>query len=385
MQVYLVGGAVRDALLGLPMQDRDWVVVGATPEVLLAQGYRSVGKDFPVFLHPQTHEEYALARTERKTAPGYRGFAVHAAPEVTLEEDLARRDLTINAIAVPQRSINADGSLDIRTADFVDPFDGRSDLERKVLRHVTAAFCEDPVRILRLARLAARFADFSVAEPTLKLMREMVLAGEVKQLVPERVWQELAKGLMENTPSRMFEVLRGCGALADLLPQVKLESDPDFRVLDRCARRHASLPVRVACLVLAMGDGEREVGLFEQLRLPADCRELAELALREHGRIDRSGALAALELLQLLERCDAVRRPQRFEELLLACECTAWVHPGPRRSSCAPRARLLTALAAARGVDTHPVAEAALATGASGEEIGQLIQRARLEAIRRAL
>ena len=218
MQIYLVGGAVRDALLGQSGADRDWVVVGATPDALVAKGFLPVGKDFPVFLHPQTKEEYALARTERKTGPGYHGFAVHAAPDVTLEEDLARRDLTVNAMAV--RADAADPSQWNQSGTLVDPYGGRTDLAAKVLRHVTAAFREDPVRILRVARFAARFADFTVADETMALMRAMVASGEADHLVAERVWQELAKGLMENTPSRMFAVLRDCGALARLLPEV---------------------------------------------------------------------------------------------------------------------------------------------------------------------
>ncbi len=220
MQIYLVGGAVRDALLGLPVKDRDWVVVGGTPEALISQSFLPVGKDFPVFLHPQTHEEYALARTERKTSPGYHGFSVHAAPDVTLEQDLARRDLTFNAIAVAASAIGHDGRFDADNAALVDPYGGRQDLVDKVFRHVTLAFREDPVRILRVARLAARFADFTVAPETMQLMREMVQAGEADHLVAERVWQELARGLMENTPSRMFAVLRECGALERLLPEV---------------------------------------------------------------------------------------------------------------------------------------------------------------------
>ncbi|NCV63965.1 MAG: multifunctional CCA tRNA nucleotidyl transferase/2'3'-cyclic phosphodiesterase/2'nucleotidase/phosphatase, partial [Betaproteobacteria bacterium] len=207
MKTYLVGGAVRDALLGITGADRDWVVVGSTPESMVALGFTPVGKDFPVFLHPQTHEEYALARTERKTAPGYKGFVVHASPEVTLEEDLARRDLTINAMAQAD-----DGSV-------VDPFGGQRDLQNKVLRHVTDAFREDPVRILRVARLAARYPDFSVAPQTMALMQDMVRAGEVNALVSERVWQELAKGLMAKQPSRLLQVLRECGALHVLLPE----------------------------------------------------------------------------------------------------------------------------------------------------------------------
>jgi len=219
VDIYLVGGAVRDALLGLPTQDRDWVVVGGTPQALLNQGFVSVGKDFPVFLHPRTHEEYALARTERKTAPGYRGFEVHASPEVTLEEDLGRRDLTMNSIAVHADEISASGTFDLEK--LCDPFGGQRDLEQKVLRHTTEAFVEDPVRILRLARFAARFVDFSVAPQTMTLMQRMVAQGEVDHLVPERVWQEFSKGLMENTPSRMLAVLHDCAALGRLLPELE--------------------------------------------------------------------------------------------------------------------------------------------------------------------
>ncbi|MEI8325947.1 MAG: multifunctional CCA tRNA nucleotidyl transferase/2'3'-cyclic phosphodiesterase/2'nucleotidase/phosphatase, partial [Betaproteobacteria bacterium] len=220
MEIYLVGGAVRDRLLGLPVKDRDWVVVGATPEQMVAQGFIPVGRDFPVFLHPTTKEEYALARTERKTARGYRGFAVHCAPEVTLEQDLARRDLTINAIAIGAHLMAHNGAFDVELDQLVDPYQGQRDLAAKLLRHVTEAFREDPVRILRVARFSARFTDFTVAPETLQLMRDMVQHGEVGHLVAERVWQELARGLMEKQPSRMLELLRACGALARLLPEV---------------------------------------------------------------------------------------------------------------------------------------------------------------------
>ena len=266
MQVFMVGGAVRDRLLGLPVQDHDWVVVGATPEQMAARGFVPVGKDFPVFLHPETHEEYALARTERKSGRGYKGFTVHTSPDVTLEQDLARRDLSINAIAA---SADWRGRADA-PAGLIDPFGGQRDLQDKVLRHVTAAFREDPVRILRVARLAARFADFTVAPETLTLMRAMAEDGEVDHLVAERVWQELARGLMENTPSRMFEVLRDCGALVRLLPEVdrlwgvpqRADYHPEvdtgvhlLLVLNMCARLQASLPVRVACLFHDLGKG----------------------------------------------------------------------------------------------------------------------------------
>src|SRR5687767_7724542 len=278
MRTFRVGGAVRDALLGLPVQDQDWVVVGATPEQMIAAGYLPVGKDFPVFLHPETREEYALARTERKTGRGYHGFAFHASPDVTLEQDLGRRDLTINAIAQAP-----DGSL-------IDPFGGQRDLQRKVLRHVTDAFREDPVRILRVARFAARFADFSLAPATLGLMRAMVQEGEADHLAPERVWQELARGLMEPRPVRMFCVLRDCGAVARVLPELDRGWNADTqRALDAAARRAAPLPVRFACLTaFGDGDGDDLQALCNRLRVPNECRELAEVVLREHGDVHRS-------------------------------------------------------------------------------------------------
>ena len=377
MQTYRVGGAVRDALLGLPVKDRDWVVVGATPEQLLAQGYLPVGRDFPVFLHPQTHEEYALARTERKTGPGYHGFAVHAAPDVTLEQDLARRDLTINSIAIEASCIRADGTFDAKENTVIDPWGGQADLAQRVFRHVTLAFREDPVRILRVARLAARFADFTVAPETLQLMREMVQAGEADHLVPERVWQELATGLLEATPSRMFSVLQDCGALARLLPEV----DPGLHlllVLDQCARLGASLPVRFAALC-------HDLGLLRQLaerwRVPTACRELAEVVAREHGNIHRSADLNAAALMRLLTRCDALRQPQRFADVLLACECDARGRLGLQDAAYPQRPRLLAALAAAQSVPTASVAAAAQAAGASGSQIGEAVYQARAAAV----
>ena len=428
MQIYMVGGAVRDALLGLPVKDRDWVVVGATPEALVAQGFLPVGKDFPVFLHPQTKEEYALARTERKTAPGYHGFCVHAAPDVTLEEDLARRDLTINSIAVSAYSTGARGLFDTNIAldpaawqaagALVDPFGGQQDLTRKVFRHVTVAFREDPVRILRVARLAARFCDFTVAPDTLQLMQEMVQEGEADHLVAERVWQELAKGLMENTPSRMLEVLRDCDALARLLPEVnrlwgvpqRADYHPEIDtgahlllVLDMSARLQASLPVRLACLFHDLGKGttppdmlprhigheERSArllkGVCERLRLPTECRELADVVAREHGNIHRSGELGPAALVRLLERCDAFRKPQRFGDVLLACECDARGRQGLSESPYPQGPRLLDALTAAQSVATHLIATTAMATGASGKNIGELIHIARVEAVRASL
>ncbi len=389
MDIYLVGGAVRDALLARDTDsaahfDRDWVVVGATPEAMAAQGFLPVGKDFPVFLHPQTREEYALARTERKTAPGYHGFHFHTDPGVTLEEDLARRDLTINAMAVVQ----AEAEQPTR-ATLIDPYGGQSDLQQRVLRHVTGAFAEDPVRILRLARFAARFPDFSVAPETQALMVQMVEDGEVDHLVPERVWQELSRGLMEQRPSRMFEVLRGCGALARLLPEVdrlwgvpqRADYHPEvdtgvhlMMVLDMSARLGASLPVRFACLCHDLGKGttpadvlprhigheERSArllkGVCERWRVPRDCRELADVVAREHGHMHRCTDFSPTALLRLLERCDALRRPERFTEVLLACECDARGRLGFENSAYPPRDRLLRALAAASAVDPAPLA-----------------------------
>ncbi len=410
----MVGGAVRDALLGLPVKDRDWVVVGATPEDLVVQGFLPVGRDFPVFLHPHTKEEYALARTERKTARGYRGFAIHAEPEVTLEQDLARRDLTINSIAIHADLTDLEGTFDLQSAEFVDPYDGRRDLAAKVLRHVTLAFREDPVRILRVARLSARFTDFSIAPETMTLMRAMVHDGEVDHLVSERVWQELARGLMEQHPSRMFEVLRQCGALARILPEVdrlwgvpqRAEYHPEvdtgvhlMLVLDLSAQLQASLAVRTACLFHDLGKGttpahvlpkhlgheERSAKLLkkvcERLRVPTDCRELADVVAREHGNIHRSAELRASATLRLLERCDALRKPARFEEVLLACECDARGRLGLHDQPYPQRPRLLAALAAARTVVTHVIADQALARGVAGRHIGELIHAARVKAI----
>ena len=402
MQIYMVGGAVRDALLGLPVQDRDWVVVGATPEALVAQGYVPVGKDFPVFLHPASREEYALARTERKTAQGYRGFAVHATPDVTLKEDLARRDLTINAIAQ-----GVDGTL-------TDPYGGQRDITARVLRHVTDAFAEDPVRILRVARFAARFPDFSIAPDTMVLMQRMVTDGEVDALVPERVWQELARGLMAQQPSRMFEVLRECGALHKLLPEVarlwgvpqRAEYHPEvdtgvhlMMVLDMAAQLQAPIEVRFACLGHDLGKGttpqaewprhigheERSARLLKalclRLRVPNDCSELADVVAREQGNIHRSGEFGAAALVRLLERCDAFRKPQRFADILLACECDARGRLGLSEQPYPQRQRLLGALTAAQSVNTAEVAAAAEAQGLSGSAIGQAVHTARTLAL----
>lgn len=406
MKLYVVGGAVRDGLLGLPPSDRDWVAVGGTPEQLLAAGYRPVGRDFPVFLHPQTGEEVALARTERKSGRGYHGFQFHAAPDVTLEQDLARRDLTINAMARDE-----DGRL-------VDPYGGERDLRARVLRHVSDAFVEDPVRLLRVARFAARWPDFSIAPETMALMRRMVADGEVDALVPERVWQELSRGLMEDHPARLFEVLRETGALERLLPEVarlwgvpqRPEHHPEvdtgahlLLVLQACARTSAPLPVRWACLCHDLGKGvtppeqwpqhhghearsaELARALGERLRVPSDCRELADVTAREHGHVHRSEGLSAAAVLRLLERCDALRRPDRFQALLLACECDLRGRAGREDAPYPPRQRLSRALQAVLRADTAAVTRQALAAGLKGPAIGERVHQARLAALAQAL
>ncbi len=353
MKAYVVGGAVRDELLGLPVQDKDYVVVGATPEEMVAQGFRPVGKDFPVFLHPVTHEEYALARTERKSGRGYKGFTVHAAPDVTLEEDLRRRDLTLNAMAKA-----ADGTL-------IDPFGGKQDLEAGVLRHVSEAFAEDPVRILRVGRFAARF-NFKVAEETETLMKRMVESGEADYLVPERVWQEFSRGLAEPRPERMLEVLERCGLAEKLLDGVK----PVGEILTRAASAGASVPVRFA--VMAWPHEEGEVGaVCERLKAPNEVRELALLACRNRSALRGAALAPPAALLELLKRTDAFRRPERFAELLEAARLAA--HDLDTR-------RLERALAAAAAVDAGALA----AKAASPAEIPGLIDRARERAIAQA-
>jgi tRNA nucleotidyltransferase (CCA-adding enzyme) len=416
MQVFVVGGAVRDALMGQIVNDRDWVVVGSTPEAMNAQGFVPVGKDFPVFLHPKSREEYALARTERKTARGYKGFAVQAAPNVTLEEDLARRDLTVNAMAVPEALAHAaPGSW---AGLIVDPYGGQADLNHKVLRHVTEAFAEDPVRILRVARFAARFADFSVADETMELMRQMVEDGEANHLVPERVWQELSKGLMSEKPSRMFEVLRKCGALQVLLPELDrlwgVPQRPEYHpeidtgvhmmlVMDMAAQLNMPLAVRVACLMHDLGKGTtpadvlprhighevRSVKLLQQvcdrLRVPNEGKDLAEVVAREHGNIHRSADLNAEAVMRLLERCDAIRQPERFERVLQACECDARGRLGFEESAYPQATRLLRAQKAALSVETAPIAQAAAAQGLKGPQIGAQISKARVKAVAASL
>ena len=399
MQTYIVGGAVRDELLGLTVKDHDHVVVGSTVEAMLAAGYKSVGKDFPVFLHPKTHEEYALARTERKTAKGYKGFVVHASPEVTLEEDLARRDLTINAIAK-----TADGKL-------IDPFNGIADIKSKILRHVSDAFTEDPVRILRAARFAARFEEFTIAPETMDLMKQMVAAGEVDALVPERVWQELAKGLMEDKPSRMFEVLRESGALQKIFPELdRLWGVPQppqhhpevdtglhvMMVIDYAASQHFSLPVRFAALTHDLGKGatpkdilprhiaheERSVALLKEvskrLRVPNNCKELAHIVAKFHGKLHQSLQMKPGTLLDFLMQLDAIRQPARFEDFLKACEADSRGRTG--FEGCAtPAADLMQkVLTAALSVDAGAIAKQHTET----EKIKQAIFEARVGAIK---
>jgi len=361
MKTYRVGGSVRDELLGLDVQDHDWVVVGADPAEMARQGFKPVGADFPVFLHPQTHEEYALARTERKTGPGYKGFAFHAAPDVTLEDDLRRRDLTINAMARAE-----DGTL-------IDPHGGEHDLRAGILRHVSDAFAEDPVRILRVARFAARFG-FSVATETMALMHRMVAAGEADALVPERVWQELSRGLMEQEPSRMLAVLRECGALARALPEIDATFDlpevPEKLAsrVDRAASRGHALPVRYSLLVLDVPAQAAE-SLAQRVNAPSDCRTLAIVALRDRELFASAATLDAETTLALLERADAFRRPERLEHLIQVAECDG---PAQNRE---PRDALLRAAQAARAVDAGAVARE------NPEDIPGAVRRARLVAI----
>ena len=347
MKAYLVGGAVRDELLGRPVKERDWVVVGATPEEMERAGFKPVGKDFPVFLHPKTHEEYALARTERKSGRGYKGFTVHAAPDVTLEDDLRRRDLTINAMAKAE-----DGTI-------IDPFAGRKDLQARLLRHVSEAFAEDPVRILRLARFAARFG-FEVAPETMALMKRMVASGETDYLVPERVWQELAKGLMEKEPQRMFQVLEESALRPKLLPEIRA-----------VPKLEGALPVRFAQLAWPLKESEVE-GLCERLRVPNEVRELALLACRSRVALRASRMATPAALLELLKRADAFRRPERFRELLEVAR---------RDVPVVDTARLERAFEAAKSVDAGAVAKEA----PSPPDIPKLIDARRVEAIEKSV
>jgi tRNA nucleotidyltransferase (CCA-adding enzyme) len=402
MKAFLVGGAVRDVLLGLPVRERDWVVVGETPESMIARGFRPVGKDFPVFLHPVTQEEYALARTERKTAPGYRGFVIHASPEVTLEQDLARRDLTINAMAQ-----TPDGEI-------IDPFGGRKDLEERWLRHVSPAFREDPVRILRVARLLARYLHlgFRIAPETVAEMRGMVAAGEVDALVPERVFAELAKALGEATPSAFFRALRECGALAKLFPEIDRlfgvpqppESHPEIDtgvhtllVLDQAARLSPDPVTRFAALTHDLGKGltppaewprhrgHERLGipaltaLCQRLRIPNAYQRLAEKVMRYHGVCHRALELRASTVVDLLDRIGAFRRPDTsLESFLLACEADSKGRPGFEQRPYPQADWLRAARSSALAVSTHGLVR----QGLRGAAFGQALRQLRIAAVR---
>jgi tRNA nucleotidyltransferase (CCA-adding enzyme) len=401
MKIYAVGGAVRDELLGLKVTDRDYVVVGATPQEMLRLGFKPVGKDFPVFLHPKTHEEYALARTERKTARGYKGFKIHSAPDVTLEDDLARRDLTINAIAKDERG------------RIIDPYGGVKDLEAGILRHISPAFAEDPVRVLRVARFAARFG-FNVAKESLGLMRQMTQNGEVDALVAERVWQELAKGLMEAKPSRMFEVLRQSGALNKILPEVDRlfgvpqprEQHPEIDtgahimlVIDYAASKNYSLPVRFAALTHDLGKGvtppsqwprhpgheaksvELVKALCKRIKVPAACRDLALLAAKYHGEAHRALELKPATLISLLQALDAFRKPRRFAEFLEACGCDFHGRPGFANKPFPQAKYLQGAVRAAQSVNAGAIARRLRQPG----QIAAKVRAARIAAVKNRL
>jgi tRNA nucleotidyltransferase (CCA-adding enzyme) len=397
VKIYEVGGAVRDRLLGRPVVDRDWVVVGATPADMEALGFRRVGKEFPVYLHPETGEEYALARTERKTGPGYKGFSFETATTVTLEDDLKRRDLTINAMAFD------DGGR------LIDPYGGQSDLQRGILRHISPAFVEDPVRVLRVARFSARFG-FQIAAETAKLMRDIVAAGELDALVPERVWAELERALGESQPRRFFEALRDCGALAVLFPALDglfgvpqpAEHHPEIdtgvhtmMVLDQAVRLSPDTRVRFAALVHDLGKGttpadllprhhgheERSVALIEDFcdryRVPNDYRELAALVARYHGHCRRVRELRRGTLLSTLKALDAFRRPERFEQFLLACEADARGRLGLEQRPY-PQADYFRSIHAA-AASAKP--QALLDNGLRGEALGLALDQLRLDKI----
>jgi tRNA nucleotidyltransferase (CCA-adding enzyme) len=398
MNIYMVGGAVRDEILGFTVKDKDFVVVGSTPEAMLNAGYKPVGKDFPVFLHPKTHQEYALARTERKTAKGYKGFTVHALPDVTLEQDLSRRDFTINAIAK-----DSAGKL-------IDPFNGQEDIQAKVLRHVSDAFVEDPVRILRAARFSARFTEFTIAPETMTLMCQMVDNGEVDALVSERVWQELSKGLMEAQPSRMFEVLRACGALQKILPELdKLWGVPQppqhhpeidtgvhvMMVIDYAAKQNFTLPVRFAALVHDLGKGTTPVDILprhvgheargvhllkdvcKRLRVPNDCKDLGVMVAKFHGKLHQALKMRPDTLLEFLMELDAIRQPERFNNFLKACEADSRGRTGLENCALPETALILTALQAALTVDAGAIAK----QHTESEKIKAAVFQARLQAI----
>lgn len=402
MKIYLVGGAVRDQLLGRMVVEKDWVVVGATSDEMLARGYKQVGKDFPVFLHPDSHEEYALARTERKVSPGYRGFAVHAEPDVTLKEDLLRRDLTINALAEDEKG------------QLIDYYNGKSDLDQRLLRHVSPAFAEDPVRILRVARFAARYAHlgFKVAEETQQLMREMVESGEVDSLVPERVWQELQKALTEQRPSVFIEVLRDCGALKVIFPEIdrlfgipqpeKYHPEIDtgihtLMVVEQAVKLSGKPMVRFAALTHDLGKGttpkdilpshrgheERSVKLIkklcERLRVPKNYRELAIIVARYHSHIHHAFELKPSTVLRTLEKTDAFRRAERFEDFLLSCTADSRGRKGLEDIAYEQADYFRVALKAASSVDPRDL----MVEGVNGKELSEKIRRIRVGEIKK--
>ncbi|MDG9852816.1 multifunctional CCA addition/repair protein [Pseudomonas nitroreducens] len=401
MQIYKVGGAVRDRLLGIPFSDTDWVVVGASADEMLAQGYRPVGADFPVFLHPKTGEEYALARTERKSGRGYGGFTFYASPDVTLEDDLIRRDLTINAMAEDN-----DGKV-------IDPYHGQEDLEARLLRHVSPAFAEDPLRVLRVARFAARYAPlgFSVAPETLALMRELSESGELEALTAERSWKEISRALMESRPDVFIQVLRDCGALAVLMPEVDAlfgvpqppQHHPEvdtgehvLAVLRECAQYDQPLSVRWACLVHDVGKGETRKedwpkhhahehlglplidALNARFKVPRDCQELARLVGEYHTHCHRALELRPTTVLELLQSFDVYRRPQRFEEFLAASEMDARGRHGLEDRDYPQAEYLRGAAQAARAVAVRPLLE----KGYKGAELGEALKRERLNALK---
>ena len=398
MKVYTVGGAVRDELLGLPVADRDFVVVGATPEEMAARGFMPVGGDFPVFLHPQTREEYALARTERKSGRGYGGFVFHASPEVSLEDDLRRRDLTINAMAKDENG------------ELIDPYGGARDLQEGVLRHVSEAFAEDPVRILRTARFAARFANFATAEDTRRLLRRMVAEGEADHLTTERVWRELSRGLAERKPSRMIEALRECGALEKVLPEVaalqgvpeRLDYHPEgesylhtLMVIDAAADMDLSGPERFAALLHDIGKAETPAEILpshhghegrgaalvkvacQRLKPPRKWADLARIAAREHGRVHSALEMRAATLADLFSALDAYRRPERLDSVLRVCRADYYFLPERLNTPYPPESRVRAAFAAAMSVDAGAIARAT-----EQEKIAEKIRAARIEAIR---
>ena len=402
MKTYLVGGAVRDELLGYPFKEKDWVVVGATIDDMITAGYQQVGKDFPVFLHPKTKEEHALARTERKTAAGYKGFEVHASPEVTLEEDLIRRDLTINAIAKDE------------TGEFIDPYDGITDINNKILRHVSDAFAEDPVRILRIARFMARYAHlgFSVASDTMVLMQNMVAAGEVDALVPERVWQEMEKALSERTPMSFIETLRECGALKRILPELDClwgvpqpkEHHPEIdtgihtmMVLEQACKLSDDPQVRFAALVHDLGKGAtpkdewpRHINheargadivkiVCQRLRIPNDYRDLAERTARFHLHYHRALELKPATVVKTLEQLDAFRKPERFEKFLLASEADARGRPGYENKNLPQADYFRQTLAVSREVNVSELRD----LGFENMALANKIKEVRIDAVKK--